>query len=60
MKDYFAMVNRAMADCHRCRPLTPTAREAHRRRSLEQILRTQTRILEPLPAHVWPNETTPI
>lgn len=59
-RDYEADVEANMQQhCPLCRTLDDPKREAHKRRALEEIYRTQTRVLEPLPEYVWPHGRAP-
>jgi Zn-finger nucleic acid-binding protein len=54
MNELMRRIRREMDACPRCRNLHADQREAREKDILTQVARTQTRTLDPLPAHVWP------
>lgn len=53
-RDYEADMYRAIRWCPVCQPLSDSERQDHKWEALEEVYRTQTRQLEPLPKWVWP------
>lgn len=52
-------VLQSMSACPRCRKLSHTERDAHRRRAVSEAEQMQARTLTPLPANVWPDGRPP-
>lgn len=52
-RDIEADVDRAMAECWKCRNLSPAEREAHKAQTLLDILAKQSRRPRLLPASAW-------